>query len=364
MKYFIVGAFPSLHSHIIGGQITACRNLFPVNLYPSTDTFRFDSTQVSNPPPGLVLRLFLSIFKVSSFVFYLLRHQPSNILILFTSGFSIVEKSVFVLIARICSPCSAIVTFPRSDVILTQVKKNILFRKSLFLLFHFSHGIVFQSPSFCNALPYLSAKKSLIVPNSIDSSLCPLAGPRLPSDPNKPFSVLFVGWLEPVKQVDLLLLAIRQFLDKHESPCISVSIVGDGSCRADLESLCSDLELPVTFYGWISDKNVLSLLYSQSSCFCLASKQEGFPNVVLEALIHSLPIISTSVGALPYFFEDNSNILFSDASPTDFCASIEKLYFNKEIRKRLEFNMSSILKNFDPTTVSESVKDFVDSITL
>ena len=143
------------------------------------------------------------------------------------------------------------------------------------------------------------------------------------------FNILFVGWLEPVKQVHLIILAIRRFLDKYQSSKISVSIVGDGNCRSSLESLCADLNIPAVFHGWVADKGFLSSLYANSSCLCLASKQEGFPNVVLEALIHSLPVVSTPVGALPYFFDDNYSMLFSADSPDDICMSLERLYFDR-----------------------------------
>ena len=361
LKYFIVGAFPPSNSPIIGGQITACRNLFPLDLYPQNLTFRFDSTQVSNPPPRFFVRLYLSIIKISSFAFHVYRHQPTVILILFTSGFSIVEKFLFVLIARFCSPSSAIIVFPRSDVILTQIKNNFLFRKALSALFHLSSGIVFQSPSFCNSLPYLSSIKSIVVPNSIDSSLYPFADLPCSVGADDTFKILFVGWLEPVKQVHLILSAVRRFLDKHQSSNISLSIVGDGSCRTSLESLSIELNLPVTFHGWVADKSSLSSLYANSSCLCLPSKQEGFPNVVLEALIHSLPVISTPVGALPYFFVRNTSILFSSSSPDDICQSLERLYFDCNLRTLIQSRLSAMAPKFDPLVVSSSVKTFVDS---
>lgn len=361
LKYFIVGAFPPSNSPIIGGQITACRNLFPLDLYPLNSTFRFDSTQISNPPPRFFVRFYLSIFKLSSFAFHVYRHQPSVILILFTSGFSIVEKFLFVLIARFCSPFSAIIAFPRSDVILTQIKNNFLFRKALSYLFRLSSGIVFQSPSFRNSLPYLSSIKSIVVPNSIDSSLYPFAGPPCPVGADDTFTILFVGWLEPVKQVHLIVLAVRRFLDKHHSSKISLSIVGDGSCRTFLESLSIELNLPVTFHGWVADKSCLSSLYANSSCLCLPSKQEGFPNVVLEALIHSLPVISTPVGALPYFFVRNTSILFTSSSPDDICRSLERLYFDCNLRNLIQSRLSAMAVKFDPLVVSSSVKTFVDS---
>ena len=315
---------------------------------------------MSNPPPSLVVRFLLSLIKLISFTYNILRHQPLSILILFTSGFSTIEKSLLVFLLVFFSR-SVVVAFPRSDLILTQVKRNIFLRISLYLLFRFSHGVVLQSPSFIKALPYLSASKSLVVPNSIDSSLYPFAGPRLPPDPNKPFNVLFVGWLEPVKQVDLIIFAIRQFLDKHESSSISLSIVGDGSCREKLELLCSELELPATFYGWVSSKDTLSSLYAGSNCLCLASRQEGFPNVVLEALIHCLPVISTPVGALPYFFEDNSSILFTSASSSEICQSLEGLYFNHDSRNLIYSRLQAMAPNFDPLVVSSHVKSYVDS---
>jgi glycosyltransferase involved in cell wall biosynthesis len=48
----------------------------------------------------------------------------------------------------------------------------------------------------------------------------------------------------------------------------------------------------------------LSALFAQSSIFCLPTRQEPFGIVVLEAMLHRLPVVATSEGALPDMVRD------------------------------------------------------------
>ncbi|QNI75240.1 putative alpha-galactosyltransferase [Synechococcus sp. MVIR-18-1] len=339
-------------------------NLFPPTLYPSSNTVRFDSTQISNPPPHFLVRLALSFLKVFRFTFLIYKCRPQYVCILFTSGSSLLEKTLFVLVARLFSSNSRIILFPRSDVVLSQLSCNFFLRYSFALLLRIANGWVLQSPSFINKFPVLDAPSTFISPNSIDSGLYPysLSSLVLAKQKSLGFSILFVGWLEPVKQVDLIFYGIRHFMNKHANCDIEFNIIGDGSCRHDLEHLATKLCINTIFHGWVSDKNLLSRIYSESSCFCLASRQEGFPNVVLEALIHNLPVLSTQVGALPYFFDDNRHIIFFHSSPDSLSRSIEKIYFDSDFYKLLQVNSRRLISDFSPTVTSSKVKGFIDSI--
>jgi glycosyltransferase involved in cell wall biosynthesis len=120
----------------------------------------------------------------------------------------------------------------------------------------------------------------------------PLSGP--PPDPgpeNHPPLVIAIGRLVPVKGFDVLLRAWA------EVPSARLLIVGDGPERAALEALSRQLGVSprVTFAGFRSD--VQSLLRT-ADLMVIASRREGLPLVLIEALHARRPVVSTAVGGM------------------------------------------------------------------
>lgn len=110
-----------------------------------------------------------------------------------------------------------------------------------------------------------------------------------------------VGRLSPEKGQDLLLDAARLLVDAGRR--FQVVFVGDGPEREHLERRCDELRLRghVLFIG--AQKRV-DLVYALARALVLPSYKEGMPNVVLEAMLHALPIVATRVGAIPEMLED------------------------------------------------------------
>ncbi len=75
-------------------------------------------------------------------------------------------------------------------------------------------------------------------------------------------------------------------------------IVGDGERRAELEQLVDHLGLrpSVRFLGWRQD---LPRVYADLDVVALASRNEGSPVALIEALASARPVVSTAVGGVP-----------------------------------------------------------------
>ena len=119
---------------------------------------------------------------------------------------------------------------------------------------------------------------------------------KLGIDPNHKV-LLFVGRLEKVKRVDLLLLAFRYLKEKWKHNDIRLLIVGDGSQKERLIQLTKQLGIDnhVIFTGHVPPKKIAEY-YRASDLFVLTSISEASPNVVREALACGLYVISTNVG--------------------------------------------------------------------
>jgi GalNAc-alpha-(1->4)-GalNAc-alpha-(1->3)-diNAcBac-PP-undecaprenol alpha-1,4-N-acetyl-D-galactosaminyltransferase len=119
----------------------------------------------------------------------------------------------------------------------------------------------------------------------------------LPAPPNtrEPL-VLSVGRLEHQKGFDVLLKA---FSAAHAAfPRWRLAIVGDGPLRGSLEALAGELGLSevVDFLGRRAD---IEQWYARASVVAQASRFEGFPNVVLEAMGMGAAVISTDCRSGP-----------------------------------------------------------------
>jgi glycosyltransferase involved in cell wall biosynthesis len=115
--------------------------------------------------------------------------------------------------------------------------------------------------------------------------------------------VLFVGNLEPRKQVDVLLQAMAQVRD--QIPSVQLLVVGSGESAGDqdqtrrLQQLCLDLAVRdiVRFTGRVSEEQLLDA-YASADVFALPSSSEAQGIVALEAMSCGLPVVATAVGGL------------------------------------------------------------------
>ena len=115
-----------------------------------------------------------------------------------------------------------------------------------------------------------------------------LPGPPRRATPAAP-TVLFIGNDFVRKGGPVLLQAFRQV--RHRLPQARLQLVG------------TDPGLPgepgVQVLGRIHDRTRISRLYQQASVFCLPSFFDPLPLVLLEAMAHGLPVVSTASCGIP-----------------------------------------------------------------
>lgn len=105
-----------------------------------------------------------------------------------------------------------------------------------------------------------------------------------------------VARLDRIKGHHYLIQALPHIVKKYQKMvCL---FIGDGEIKNDLKIQCQKLGLEdhVTFLGFRDDiPEILSIL----DLFVLPSLSEGFPNVILEAMASSVPVVASSVGGIP-----------------------------------------------------------------
>jgi glycosyltransferase involved in cell wall biosynthesis len=110
-----------------------------------------------------------------------------------------------------------------------------------------------------------------------------------------------VGRLVPIKDVPTFLRAARLVLEARGDA--RFALVGDGEERPALEALCRELGLDgkVRFFGWRRD---LAAVYGDLDVVVNASRNEGTPVALIEALAAARPVVATRVGGTPDLLGD------------------------------------------------------------
>ena len=138
-----------------------------------------------------------------------------------------------------------------------------------------------------------------------------------------------VGRLEPRKGVDLLLTAL------HQLPGLHLQVLGGGPMLAGLTVLARELGLGdrCEFSGWTED--VDSTLVNWD-VFVLASRAEGMPLAVLQAMHVGLPVVVTDVGSVREVVVDGvTGLVVPPDSPADLVSALRLLISDAALRERL-----------------------------
>lgn len=124
--------------------------------------------------------------------------------------------------------------------------------------------------------------------------------PRLFVEEKRHFKLIYVGTLAqlykaPDVLIDAVSVCIKQGLD------ISLTIVGDGQYRRDLEARSVSLSIQdkIKFLGSLPAGNAVREELDKADIFVLPSYQEGLPKAMVEAMARALPCIGSSVGGIP-----------------------------------------------------------------
>ena len=118
------------------------------------------------------------------------------------------------------------------------------------------------------------------------------------------FRLVAVANLEPRKGIGVLLEALAAVRDRGVA--VRTAIIGDGPLRAPLAERTLQLGLDdrVRFTGWRDD--VDDILDAAEALVLPSISHECLPYVILEAMAHHLPVVSTDVAGIPEMVRDGA----------------------------------------------------------
>ena len=153
--------------------------------------------------------------------------------------------------------------------------------------------------------------------------------------------ILAVGRLVEKKGHETLLLAASLLRDRGLE--FSLRLAGEGPEWSRLQRLVHALRLGdrVAFLGPLSESEVRAE-YEQADVFALPCRrlangdQDGLPNVILEAMAHGLPVVSTRLDGITEAIDDGESGLLADQDdPAGLAAHLSRLIEDVEIRERI-----------------------------
>ncbi len=161
-----------------------------------------------------------------------------------------------------------------------------------------------------------------------------IAPDRLTTDsPN----VVICGRITKMKGV---LEALEVFLRirKNTFPKAHLHVIGDGDTRSEMQKRVSEEGLldSCTFHGWVPAGPELFSLLRDMDVMLHLSYAEGFPQVIWEALAHSVLVVCTPVGAIAQDLTDGQEALFVPVGTVDEPErAVERLAADADLRKSL-----------------------------
>jgi glycosyltransferase involved in cell wall biosynthesis len=118
----------------------------------------------------------------------------------------------------------------------------------------------------------------------------------------------YVGNIRPVKGSDVLIEAMDHLVKQLGNTEAELWIVGSGEIEAQVRARTTALGLDsrVRFLGR-QPHEAIPRWMSAVDVFCLPSRNEGCPNVILEALASGKPVVASRVGGIPELLTDGEN---------------------------------------------------------
>lgn len=151
-------------------------------------------------------------------------------------------------------------------------------------------------------------------------------------------NLLFVGTLEKRKNIHHL-LELARYISKTGTN-FTINIVGRSPDKVYFDSINEmiknyHLENCVQLKGRVGAEE-LDNLYRDSDIFVFPSSHEGYGMVLIEAMMHGLPIVAYNNSAMPFtVIHDYNGLLASNESVTDLSNMTNELLTNESLFEKL-----------------------------
>jgi glycosyltransferase involved in cell wall biosynthesis len=152
----------------------------------------------------------------------------------------------------------------------------------------------------------------------------------------RPFRIVWAGRIVADKGLRDLLTAMGVL--RSDGVEVTLEVVGDGPDRPALLDAARDLQVDeaIRWAGFVGNRELYLARLRAADAFVLPSHAEGVPKVLIEAMAAGLPIVATSVGAIPRLLDSGRlGHLVQAGDPGAIATSIRELQADPAERMRL-----------------------------
>lgn len=176
-----------------------------------------------------------------------------------------------------------------------------------------------------------------------------------PAAMTPPYKLLALGRFVEKKGYEYLLRACRIMLNAGLN--IRLALAGDGPLKARLTRLTRKLGIDktVSFPGFVRYDQVSALFQSADvflapSVVAASGDRDGIPTVIMEALMHRVPVIAADVSGIPELIEDEeTGLLIPQKDPAAIAAAVARTVGDRDAAIRMaEAGRARVLEMFDP----------------
>lgn len=242
----------------------------------------------------------------------------------------------FAVLRRLC-PWKLIVTLQGNDVhdlsFLGWTER--FFVKWLLMV---SDRVLAVSQSLLNELQLTfpnTAINTCVVPNGAPLDLDAQCNPTELSDSVPQEYILTVGQLIHRKGLDVLIEALK--IARDQGHVMNLVVVGEGQERPNLLQLAKETELSDNIY-FVGNRSHEETLKFFKNClfFVLASRAEGLPLVIVEAMASNKAVVATKIDGVPEIVQDGrTGLLVEPENAWSLAEALVRLSKDPDLRLML-----------------------------
>jgi glycosyltransferase involved in cell wall biosynthesis len=191
----------------------------------------------------------------------------------------------------------------------------------------------------------LSPDKIITIQNGIDCSLAERTFPGEFKTNKAKVNIGLFGRLDKQKGHLVLLNAVKKLISKEKE--IRVFFFGEGPDEDNLKEIVMQKGLSeyINFMG-VTD-NIYSCIL-QMDIIAIPSLWEGLPNILLESMVLSKPVIASKIDGITEVVTNNINaLLFNSGDENELSENIQRLIYDKNFAYKLGANARKhVVNNF------------------
>lgn len=172
------------------------------------------------------------------------------------------------------------------------------------------------------------------------------------------YAFLFCGHVIKIKNIQFSLKCLAKLKCEHKFDNFVFNIAGSGNYQKKLEKLAKKLNIfeNVNFLGYISDREELNKIYSQSHLMLFPSYFDNDGLVVLESASNSTPTLALKGYGCGERIIDNETGFLAEYDEEDFANRLWKIINDKETYNFVRKNMA----NLKVKTWDEISKEYIE----